>query len=101
MQALVDYNQHQLLVLNGGRHRLSWCRSCVCVESTRVYIHRRHPLPFSTPQPPNHQPAAGRSKDETLAAAQKFVTVWPPYLDSGKTLPQGRRIPREAAGAFF
>ena len=59
------------------------------------------PSPSPPPNPPNHQPAAGRSKDETLAAAQKFVTVWPPYLDSGKTLPQGRRIPREAAGAFF
>lgn len=30
-------------------------------------------------------------------AAKAFVTVWPPYIDAEKTLPEGRRIPKEMA----
>lgn len=31
------------------------------------------------------------------AAAKEFVTVWPPYLDAERTLPEGRRVPKGTA----
>jgi signal recognition particle subunit SEC65 len=35
--------------------------------------------------------------EEMREASKEFITVWPSYLDSEKTLPQGRRIQTEAA----
>lgn len=102
MQALVDFSQHQYLILSGGACCIHVSHRCLHPFAALRRL-RSFPSLHLTNQskPPTLFIAAGRSKDETLAVAKTFVTVWPPYIDAGKTIPQGRRIPKEAAGAYL
>ncbi|KAM3568906.1 hypothetical protein VYU27_008984 [Nannochloropsis oceanica] len=42
-------------------------------------------------------PQGDRDQEKFLEDSKTFVTIWPNYLDVDKSLPQGRRIPKDKA----
>ena len=58
-------------------------------------------MPNMPPPPKQYPPLVWVTRTpDTLKDSSRWVTIYPNYIDSKKTLEEGRRIPKSAACEF-
>lgn len=101
------YNRRSCTLRWGRRWRAARCspppevgvwliRHALGIHISHPFISSSYLIP-SINQPPIPQSGSRRNMEEMRAACKEFITVWPAYIDQGKTIPEGRRIPKERA----